>query len=89
MDMLDRMIKDQQKADAAAPPPKKTEVVSNYVWLAGYAKKKPVKNFGGNFWGINRNRCSIIKPNMIKALISGGHIVMNGVSEFTVVPTTK
>ena len=79
----------QKKLDEKATEEAKEKVSAKLAtefakWLKGYAKKKPVKNFGGNFWGFNRNRCSIIKPAMILALVVGGHVTMNGTKEFTV-----
>ncbi len=48
--------------------------------------KKSVCQFGGNFWGINRNRCMIIKPEVIKALAEAGVIKLSSNSKsFTVV----
>lgn len=60
------------------------EVESSASWLKGYAGKKPVRNFGANFWGINRNRCTIIQPEMIAALVAAGKITKTG-SSFTMV----
>lgn len=65
-----------------------TDLEKEHGWLASYAKKKPINNYGGNYWGINRNRCTIMKPEMIKALADAGLIVMNG-NSFTVVPKEK
>jgi hypothetical protein len=52
------------------------------TWLKSYAKNKPVKNFGGNFWGINRNRCTIIPPEQMAALEATGKITRTG-NQFT------
>ena len=82
--LLDKMMAEKAAAEAkekvsAAQAAKEAE------WLRGYAKQKTVYNFGGNYWGINRNRCNIIRPAMIKALVAGGHIKMNGDMQFKMV----
>ncbi len=47
----------------------KEELAKTATWLKSYAKGRPIKNFVGNFWGFNRKRCTIIKPEMIEALV--------------------
>lgn len=61
---------------------KKSDVAKQVDFLRSYAGKKTVKNFGGNFWGFNRSRCTIIKPEMIDALREAGHIEMASPREF-------
>lgn len=51
-------------------------------WLKSYAKSKKVTRYGGNFWGINRNRCAIIPPERITELAEGGYIIMQGPNQF-------
>jgi hypothetical protein len=51
----------------------KAEIEKEVAWLKSYAKTKPIKNFGGNFWGINRKRCTIIKPEMLIAMVAAGY----------------
>lgn len=48
-----------------------------------WAKNKTIKNMGGNFWGPNRNRCSIMPADQLKALHEDGIITLTG-SSFTV-----
>lgn len=83
--LLEKMIAENKAADEKMPKPKKAEVKKEAEWLLGYARKKPIKNFGGNFWGFNRNRCSVIKPKMIQALVDEGYATMNGSNEFIMV----
>lgn len=54
----------------------------NLAFYRTWAKKKVVRNFGGNFWGPDRNHCSIIRPEELKALLDGGHIEMVGQAGF-------
>jgi hypothetical protein len=48
------------------------------AFLKTYAKGKPLTNYGGNFWGISRNRCTILKPDQIEALILAGYMKRDG-----------
>jgi len=50
-----------------------------------WAKNKTIRNMGGNFWGPNRKRCSIMPPDQLKALHEDGIITLTG-SSFTVNP---
>lgn len=63
--------------------PKPTAAQKTAEFLKGYAKGKPIKNFGGNFWGINRKRCTIIRPEELAAMEAAGLIDRSGQS-FTV-----
>jgi hypothetical protein len=40
--------------------------------------KKPLMNFGGNFWGINRKRCTIIQQEQIDEMIQRGMLKREG-----------
>ena len=82
MTTLEKLQKEYEDELAREPGPDAGEVAKEAAWLKSYARKKPVKNFGGNYWGINRNRCSIIKPKMIQALADAGHIELSG-GQFT------
>lgn len=50
-----------------------------------WARNKVIRNWGGNFWGPNRNRCSIFQPAELKELVALGVIEMQGPSAFIVV----
>lgn len=59
----------------------KANVTRTHGFLAGSytAKgKKPLVNYGGNFWGINRNRCTIIPAEEVEAMIKLGLAERNG-----------
>lgn len=69
-----------------AKKPTKKEVKKEASWLRSYARKKPINNYGGNYWGFNRSRCSIIRPEMIQALVEHGYATMQGHGSFVMVP---
>lgn len=48
-----------------------------------WARGKVVRNWGGNFWGPSRKRCSILPPEVLKALQEDGVIDLQGTT-FTV-----
>lgn len=58
----------------------KAAIEKEAAWLKSYAKKKPINNYGGNCWGFNRNRCTIVQPEMIQALVDNGFAVRMGLS---------
>lgn len=62
----------------------KFDAAKHAAWLRGYAKRKTVNRYGGNFWGINRKRCTIITPEMLNDLVVGGYIIRIGTEQFTV-----
>jgi hypothetical protein len=60
---------------------KRDYTAENHAFLAGSytAKgKKLLTNFGGNFWGINRKRCTIIKPEQIEEMVKRGMAYREG-----------
>jgi hypothetical protein len=57
-------------------------------WLLSYAKKKPIKNYGGNYWGFSRTRCTRIEPELIEALVAQGLATRQGNSQFTMTSKT-
>lgn len=40
--------------------------------------KKLLQNFGGNFWGINRKRCTIIRSEQIEEMLERGMLTREG-----------
>jgi hypothetical protein len=54
-------------------------------WLKGYAGKKPIKQYAGNYWGFNRNRCTRLEPELIEALVAQGFATRQGSGQFTMV----
>lgn len=56
--------------------PRRDVIAERAEWLRGYAKKKPVRRFNGNFWGISRTRCLILRPEEIQELVSRGFITL-------------
>ena len=58
---------------------KKTYTGNMVAFLrSSWAKGKTIKNFGGNFWGPNKNRCSIFQPETLAELDRDGIIKLNG-----------
>lgn len=59
------------------------EAIRFAAFCRTWARGKLIQNFGANFWGPNRKRCSIVKPDMIDKMVelglaqrvSGGFIV--------------
>lgn len=55
------------------------------AWLKSYAKKKPIKHQVGNYWGINRNRCTRIDAEVITRMVDLGLAKMAGPNTFYMV----
>ena len=57
---------------------KMTAIDRTADWLRRYAGRKPIKHYGGCFWGINRNRCLKLTADEIEKLVQRGHAELNG-----------
>jgi len=70
-------------------PVKNPDVTKLASILRGYAKSKPINNYGGNFWGFNRNRCCKIMPEEIEALVTNNFATRLSATSFRMNKETR
>jgi hypothetical protein len=82
--LLDRMIAEKNAEEAREPAPSKAALEKELDWLAGWSKGKPIKRTPGtNFYGLSRTRNTILRPNMVKAILASDR-VQGDAQSFTV-----